>query len=104
MFIATSGQSYPIPGDSAYRIYLKKNLDYPASARQHGIEGDVTVGFTVKPDSTLSNFKIIDGIGSGCDEEAIRLLKQGPGWVPRISNGKPVSSEVIYKVPFRLNP
>ena len=96
-------QCHPLPGDSAYLEYIKSNLQYPAAARQHNIEGDVTVEFTVNLDSSITNFNIMKGIGSGCNEEAIRLIRQGPKWVPQIVNGKPVLSIVVYKITFKLN-
>ncbi len=65
-----------------YDEYLKANVQYPTSARANRIEGEVTVSFVVKSDSTFGDFKVIKGIGFGCDEELIRLIKEGPAWIP----------------------
>ncbi len=99
---ANSVKSHPVTGDSLYNQYLHNHLKYPAAARHNGTEGDVIVQFTVEPDSTIRDIKIIKGIGNGCDEEAIRLIRQGPKWAPMLNYGKPVRSTAIYKVPFSL--
>ncbi len=65
-----------------YDEYLKANVQYPTSARANRIEGEVTVSFVVKSDSTFGDFKVIKGIGFGCDEELIRVIKEGPAWIP----------------------
>jgi TonB family protein len=95
-------QCHPVTGDSAYSLYIYTHLKFPDAAQQKGIEGEVWVQFTVNPDSTLHNFYIVKSLGSGCDEEAIRLIKQGPEWVPQIVNGKAVISKPVYKIPFSL--
>jgi len=69
-------------GDEEYQKYLKTNLKYPAAAIDNNISGEVIVSFTVNSDSSLSDFKIDKGIGFGCDEELIRLIKAGPPWIP----------------------
>lgn len=67
---------------SSYQQYLKSNVVYPKAALDSKVDGEVTVSFLVNPDGTLSEFVIEKGIGSGCDEELIRLIKAGPPWQP----------------------
>ncbi len=97
-----SSPAHPLAGDSLYRQYIREHLIYPATAKDKGLEGEVYVRFRVNADSTLSGFSVIKSLGSGCDEEALRLLKNGPRWVPAIQEGKPAGSEEIYKIQFRL--
>ena len=65
---------------SFYQQYLKTNVIYPQAALDSKVEGEVTVSFLVSPDGTLSEFVVEKGIGFGCNEELIRLIKAGPGW------------------------
>ena len=67
---------------SSYQQYLKTNVIYPQAALDSKVEGEVTVSFLVSPDGTLSEFVVEKGIGFGCDEELIRLIKAGPPWQP----------------------
>ncbi|MFM9949848.1 MAG: TonB family protein [Saprospiraceae bacterium] len=70
----------PSVGTEAYQTYLAQNLRYPDAARQKGIQGVVKLRFTVSAAGKLSNFKVLQKLGYGCDEEAIRLIKDGPAW------------------------
>jgi TonB family protein len=91
----------PENGTMSYRSYLKKNLQYPEEARKRNITGNVRVEFTVNADGKLTDFVIKKGLGYGCDEEAIRLIKEGPAWKPAISNGKKVNRKITVFVPFK---
>jgi TonB family protein len=92
----------PENGTMSYRNYLKKNLQYPQEARKRQVQGNVRVEFTVKPDGQLTDFTIKKGLGYGCDEEALRLIKEGPAWKPAIYNGKKVERKITVFVPFKL--
>jgi TonB family protein len=92
----------PENGTMNYRNYLKKNLKYPEEARKNNIQGNVRVEFTVMPDGQLTGFNVKKGLGSGCDQEAIRLIKEGPAWKPAILNGKKVEKKITVFVPFKL--
>ncbi len=72
----------PAGGKKAYKQYLEKNLRYPMAAADAKVEGRVTIQFAVETTGELSDFKILKGIGNGCDEEVIRLIKAGPKWSP----------------------
>jgi TonB family protein len=92
----------PENGTMSYRNYLKKNLKYPEEARKHNIQGNVRVEFTVMPDGKLAGFMIKRGLGYGCDEEALRLVQEGPAWKPALANGKKVEKRITVFVPFKL--
>ena len=66
------------------------------------IEGKVFVSFVVEKDSTLSNLKVVRGLGHGCDEEAIRIIKEGPKWKPAIMRGKVHRQSTTVPIIFRL--
>lgn len=78
--------------------YLAKFIRYPAVARENGIQGRVIITFVVERDGSLSKVKVVRGIGSGCDEEAVRVMKNSPKWKPGIQNGRPV--RVLYSIPI----
>lgn len=70
----------PKGGFGKFEKYVQEKLQYPAGAAAAGIEGEVVVGFRIKKDGTLYDFNVEKSLGFGCDEEAIRLLKEGPKW------------------------
>lgn len=91
----------PEGGRAAYKQYLEKNLRYPDLALENNIEGRVTIQFTVDSFGKLSDFKVIKGLGFGCDEEVIRLIQQGPKWIPTKKDSEPVSDNVRVKMRFK---
>lgn len=92
----------PTVGRSAYRKYLESTSVYPQEAREKRIEGRVVVEFTVEPNGTLTAFTVVQGIGAGCEEELIRLIKEGPAWTPSQVNGIPVAGRVRVQLRFQL--
>jgi protein TonB len=80
--------------------FLQKQLQYPDKARDAGVDGKVNVQFIVNEDGSVSNTKIIRGIGAGCDEEAIRIINSMPKWKPGKQNGKAV--KVYFTLPIRF--
>jgi protein TonB len=84
-------------GSSEYYKFLEKNLRYPATARRNNTRGRVIVTMVVEKDGTLSQVKVVRGIGDGCDEEAVRLVQLSSPWKPGIQNGRAV--RVMYSVP-----
>ncbi len=92
--------AHPYGGNRAYKQYLERNKRYPEEAKTKKIAGRVTVEFVVESDGTLSNFNIVNGIGYGCDEELIRLIKEGPKWVPTKYNNAPVKDTAKVQLRF----
>ena len=92
----------PKGGPEKFDNYIKQNLTYPESAVKNNIEGAVEVLFTVGKDGTLSNFKVVKGIGYGCDEQVISLLKKAPSWRPGVYWGRPLSVQETISVQFKL--
>ena len=93
--------SYP-GGEQKLMEYVAKNIKYPQIARETGIQGRVFVGFVVEPDGSVSNVKVLRGIGGGCDEEAVRVVKSMPKWKPGKQRGKAVRVSYMLPVNFKL--
>lgn len=92
----------PAGGRGAFKKYLETNMRYPQQALDNKVEGRVTVQFTVETTGRLSDFNVLKGIGYGCDEEVIRLIKSGPKWVPTKHDEEPVRDKVKVRLRFRL--
>ena len=91
-----------VGGMEALGKFLQENLKYPEAAQKALQWGTVYTEFTVNHDGTTSNFKVLRSIGFGCDEEAVRVLKLVPKWIPGKHNGKVVSSRFIIPIKFIL--
>jgi TonB family protein len=92
----------PMGGRAAFKKYLEETMRYPQQALANEIEGKVTIQFTVQTSGDLSDFRVVRGIGYGCEEEVIRLLKNGPKWNPTRKSDEPVVGKIKVKVKFRL--
>ncbi|WP_423147570.1 TonB family protein [Rubrolithibacter danxiaensis] len=90
-------------GQEGWSEYLSKNLRYPKEAREKNIEGRVTVQFIVRENGNLSDIKVLRGIGSGCDEEAVRVLENSPTWNPGINNGIKVKVSYVMPIVFQID-
>lgn len=93
--------TYP-GGEEARLKFLRKNLKYPQLARESGIQGSVYLQFVVEPDGSISNIRIVRGIGGGCDEEAIRVVKLMPKWKAGKQRGKAVRVNFTMPIKFVL--
>ena len=80
--------------------YLGKNIEYPPMAKDAGIKGKVYVTFVVDKDGSITDVKVLRGIGGGCDEEAVRVVKSMPKWKPGKQRGKSV--RVQYNLPINF--
>ena len=99
LFDAGVEQQPMFPGGlEAFANYLRKNLRYPATAAEIGVMGRVFVNFIVEKDGSLTDIKVVKGIGHGCDEEAIRVLKKSPRWAPGMQNQQKV--RVMFTIPI----
>ncbi len=89
-------------GETALYKFLGSHIEYPEKAREKGITGIVLVKFVVEKDGRLSNIEIVKGIGGGCDEEVLRVMKTMPPWIPGKVNGKKIRTEFKLPVAFDL--
>ena len=93
--------AYP-GGEQKLMEFIAKGIKYPQIARETGIQGRVFVGFVIEPDGSVSNVKVLRGIGGGCDEEAMRVVKSMPKWKPGKQRGKAVRVSYMLPVNFKL--
>lgn len=82
--------------------YVAHTLHYPVEAQETGIQGNVFVQFVVLPTGTIGSATVKKGIGGGCNEEALRIVRQMPRWIPGKQNGKPVATQFILPIQFIL--
>lgn len=94
--------AYP-GGMAALMEYFKENMRYPASAKERGLKGRVTVQFVVDKDGSIKEPKVIRSIDQELDEEALRLVKSMSKWEPGRQNGEPVAVKFAVPVPFKLD-
>jgi len=92
----------PEVGNEGFFSYLKQNQRYPGKARKNQVQGKVMVEFVVEKDGSLTNMKIVQKLGNGLDEEALRLIAKGPKWLPAEYNGSPIRQKMILPVVFQL--
>ncbi len=94
-------QAKPIGGYESFYDQLSKSLKYPKLAQRNQITGKVFVEFVVDKTGAVINLKILKGIGSGCDEEALRVLAK-TRWEPGRQRGKPVKTRMAMPINFTL--
>ena len=92
---------YP-DGTNALYKYLAENIHYPEQAKTEGIEGKVYIRFIVMNNGDIVNVEVTRGIGGGCDEEAIRVVKSMPKWIPATYEGKFVNVQYVIPINFKL--
>jgi len=90
-------------GEQSMRKFLRDNIRYPQMARESGIYGTVYVTFVVSKTGQISEVKLLRGIGGGCDDEAIRVVKTMPAWIPGRQTGKPVPVQFNLPITFTLS-
>ncbi|MCD4747495.1 MAG: energy transducer TonB [Bacteroidales bacterium] len=90
-------------GEVAMMKYLGSNIKYPIIARESGIQGTVYMTFVVEKNGRVTDIKILRGIGGGCDEEAIRVIKAMPKWKPGLQRGKSVRVQFQMPIKFTLH-
>jgi protein TonB len=87
-------------GEAELFKYLGKTVKYPPMAQDANITGVVYMTFVVDENGKVKDPKVLRGIGGGCDEEALRVVKNMPNWEPGKQRGKPV--RVQYNLPIRF--
>jgi protein TonB len=90
-------------GDSARIKFLVDNMIYPKSAEDKGIQGTVYITFVIDETGGVTEIKVLRGIGGGCDEEAIRVVKLMPKWTPGKQSGKNVRVQFNMPLKFTLS-
>lgn len=85
-------------GDSTLQDYLRRNIRYPNLAREQEIEGTVRLEFFINEQGLPEDIRVIRGIGGGCSQEAIRVVKNMPSWTPGTYKGRKI--RMLYALPL----
>lgn len=101
LYIVEKMPSYP-GGIEEFYQFLGSKIKYPSQAKRIGTEGKVFIKFIVEKDGSLSNLEVIKGIGSGCDLEALRVLKLASNFNPGKQRGIPVRVQMVVPINFQL--
>jgi protein TonB len=90
-------------GEGELMAYLQNNISYPDRAKSAQVTGRVVVAFDVDVNGNVANIEVEQGIGFGCDEEAVRVVESMPRWKPAIQNGAPKAIRMRLPLAFQLN-
>ena len=88
---------------SAFSKWVAQHLQYPKDAREDGIQGRVTVQFTICDDGVVRNVKVLRGVHPSLDAEAVRVISSSPKWEPGKQGGKPVNVTFMFPVIFKAD-
>lgn len=90
-------------GDAnTFSKWVNSKLVYPEIAKENGIQGRVTLQFTVNTDGSVSNVIVLRGVDSSLDKEAVRIVSQSPKWTPGRQRERPVKVTYTFPVIFKL--
>jgi TonB family protein len=98
--VVEQNPEYP-GGDEARLNFFRENMVYPTEAKEKGIQGRVYVSFVVDKDGSITDVTVLRGIGGGCDEEAVRVVKMMPKWKPGEQRGERI--RVSYSLPIKFS-
>ena len=89
-------------GPQALFEYLSKSIKYPVEAEKNDIQGRVIVTYVVECDGSITDVNVVKSVDPSLDQEAIRVVKAMPRWIPGKQDGKPVRVKYTVPVTFRL--
>ncbi|KQM72499.1 hypothetical protein ASE74_23130 [Pedobacter sp. Leaf216] len=90
-------------GAKAWSKYMERNLRYPYKAQEENVQGKVFVSFVVEKDGSITDVTVVKGIGFGCDEEAIKVIKKSPLWKPGKNKGTAVRVRYNMAINFQIS-
>ena len=82
--------------------WVNSRLQYPEIAKENGVQGRVTLQFTVNTDGSVSDVKVLRGVDSSLDKEAVRIVSMSPKWTPGKQRERPVKVVYNFPVVFQL--
>lgn len=83
--------------------FIQRNVEYPEVSRENEIQGKVYVNFTVDRDGSIIDTRIIRGVDSLIDAEALRVINSMPKWKPGTQRGKNVKIKFTLPINFALD-
>lgn len=90
-------------GETALMKFLSKNVHYPTSASEMGIQGRVIIRFVISKTGVVSQVEVIRGLNPACDKEAVRVVKMMPKWIPGKQNGRNVPVYFTLPIKYQLS-
>ena len=87
---------------NAFTKWVYDNIEYPEIAKENGISGRVTVQFTIDKDGSVKDVKVLRGVDSSLDKEAVRVIQKSPKWSPGKQRGKPAKVKYTFPIIFQL--
>lgn len=103
VFQIVDDPAMPPGGYEALYERISGRLKYPKQAQNEGVEGKVYVQFIVDIDGSITDVKVVKGIGAGCDQAAIDALSAENNWSPPMQSGKSVKQRIILPITFKLD-
>lgn len=103
IFLVVEESARPVGGMQEFYKHVGKVMTYPKEARRMGIQGKVFVEFVINKDGSISDVKVIKGIGGGCDEEAVRAVKTAPPWIPGKQKGNLIRQRYVVPITFAIS-
>ena len=82
--------------------WVYNQIEYPEIAKENGIQGRVTVQFTIDKDGSVKDVKVLRGVDSSLDKEAVRVIQKSPKWSPGTQRNKPVKVKYTFPIIFQL--
>ena len=82
--------------------WVNQRLVYPEIAKENGVQGRVTLQFTVEKDGTVTKVKVLRGIDPSLDKEAVRVVSMSPKWKPGKQRDRAVPVTYTFPVIFQL--
>ena len=90
-------------GDAnTFTKWVFSKIVYPEIAKENGVQGRVTLQFTIETDGSVKNVKVLRGVDSSLDKEAVRVVSSSPKWQPGMQRNKPVKVKYTFPVIFQL--
>ena len=82
--------------------WVNSKLVYPEIAKENGVQGRVVLQFTVNPDGSVSNVKVLRGVDASLDKEAVRVVSSSPKWTPGKQRDRAIKVTYTFPVIFQL--
>ena len=89
-------------GNAKVRQFISENISYPRYAEKNRIEGRVIVSFVVQKDGSIAEIEVMDSPHELLSEEAVRVVKLMPNWIPGECKGEPAKVQFVLPIVFKL--
>jgi TonB family protein len=95
----------PVPSEGleAWKSYLQESILYPTEARKAKVEGEVVVSFVIGKSGQIGDVRLVEELGSGCDEAVLRAILNSSAWKPGVKDGKAINTRVKVPISFRMS-